>query len=399
MNVLPKQPINRQLFLIPTEEKNERIFLSTPHMTGNEQKYINEAFEANWIAPVGPNVNDFEERIACYTGAEGAAALSSGTAAIHLSLNLLGIGKGDRVFCSSLTFVASANPILYAGAEPVFIDSEDETWNMSPEALKKAFLAAKRDGKLPKAVIVVNLYGQSAKMDELLEICNEYGVPIIEDAAESLGSEYKGKKSGTIGKFGVYSFNGNKIITTSGGGMLVSNDTELLAKARYLASQAKEPAPYYQHSEVGYNYRLSNILAGIGKAQLEVIDERVAARRTIFERYAEELADRSAIGFQPELEETYSNRWLSVITIDPEQSILTPHEIMTELEKLNIETRRVWKPLHLQDLFKDCDFFSHQEEKPVSERLFAQGLCLPSGSNMTMAQQQRVIEKLKELIE
>lgn len=394
MSVLPKQQMNHQLFLIPNEEKCERILLSSPHMTGNEQKYINEAFETNWIAPVGPHVNDFEERIATYIGTRGATALSSGTAAIHLSLSLLEVGKGDRVFCSSLTFVASANPILYAGAEPVFIDSEEETWNMSPEALQKAFQAAEREGKLPKAVIVVNLYGQSAKMDELLEICNGYGVPIIEDAAESLGSEYKGKKSGTIGKFGIYSFNGNKIITTSGGGMLVSNDTELLTKARFLASQAKDPAPYYQHSMVGYNYRLSNVLAGIGKAQLEVIDERVAARRAVFGRYAEELNSIPAIEFQPELEETFSNRWLSVMTIDPAQSRLTPHEIMLELEEMNIETRRVWKPLHLQELFKDCQFFS-QEEKPVSERLFEQGLCLPSGSNMIVAQQEYVIEKLK----
>ena len=384
-------------FNAAARNKKENILLSAPHMTGNEMKYIKEAFETNWIAPIGPNVDKFEAELASYIRVEGAAALCSGTAAIHLSLNLLGVGKGDRVFCSTLTFVASANPILYSGAEPVFIDSEEETWNMSPLALQKAFNESLKEGKLPKAVIVVNLYGQSAKMDELLAICEEYEVPIIEDAAESLGSLYKGKHSGTFGKFGIYSFNGNKIITASGGGMLVSNDLKALKKSRFLASQAKDPAPYYKHSEIGFNYRMSNVLAGIGRAQLEAIEARVVARRLVFERYEEELRHIPAIGFQPELENTYSNRWLTVMTLDSTMTSLTPHSIKRSLDVEKIETRYVWKPLHQQKLFKDANFYAHNDKEPVSERLFRNGLCLPSGSNMTWAEQTRVIEALKHL--
>lgn len=369
-----------------------RIFLSPPHMSGNEQKYINEAFETNWIAPLGPNVDAFEKELAEYIGSKGAAAVSSGTAAIHLALRLLDVQQGDRVFCSSLTFIASANPILYQGAEPVFIDSEPDTWNMSPLALERAMEAAKKEGKLPKAVVVVNLYGQSAKMDEILAICNHYQVPVVEDAAESLGSTYKGKKSGTFGKFGIYSFNGNKIITTSGGGMLVSDDVEALQKARFLATQARDPAPHYQHSQVGYNYRMSNIVAGIGRAQLEVLDERVKARRAIFDRYVQALGDIEGIHFMPELEGTMSNRWLTTLTIDQQALGMTPMDIINALAAENIEARPVWKPLHLQPLFDGVQYYPHEEGWSVSDELFANGICLPSGSSMTAEEQNRVIE-------
>ncbi|MBO0602536.1 aminotransferase class I/II-fold pyridoxal phosphate-dependent enzyme [Sporosarcina sp. E16_3] len=374
----------------------KRILLSSPHMSGNEQKYINEAFETNWIAPLGPNVNAFEKELAEYAGTAGAAATSSGTAAIHLALDLVGVKRGDRVFCASLTFVASANPILYLGAEPVFIDSEEETWNMSPVALKRALEELNSVEKLPKAVIVVNLYGHSAKMDELMAICDEYGVPVIEDAAESLGSLYKGKKSGSFGQFGVYSFNGNKIITTSGGGMLVSNDVDALAQSRFLATQARDTAPHYQHSVVGYNYRMSNILAGVGRGQLEVLDDRVKAKRDVFDRYVEALGDIEGVHFMPELEDTFSNRWLTTLTLDPDKVSITPYALIDVLEAENIEARPVWKPLHMQPLFEDCKFYAHAQETIVSERLFAEGLCLPSGSNMTVEEQERVIILLKK---
>ncbi len=375
-----------------------RIYLSPPHMSGNEKHYINEAFESNWIAPLGPNVDDFEKEIASYVGVSEAVAVSSGTAAIHLALSLLDVTKGDKVFCSSLTFVASANPIIYQGAEPVFIDSEPETWNMSPKALEKAFQDAFLEGKLPKAVIVVNLYGQSAKMDELLLICNQYNVPMIEDAAESLGSSYKEKVSGTFGRFGVFSFNGNKIITTSGGGMLVSNDSEAMKKARFLATQARDPAPYYQHSEIGFNYRMSNILAGIGRAQLRVLDNRVETRRRIFERYYQELAHIPGIYFMPELENTKTNRWLTTLTIHEEEVGISVKNLLDLMEKENIEARHVWKPLHLQPLFETATYYPHDENNHVAEKLFQTGICLPSGSSMTEEEQMRVINCLKKAI-
>ncbi|GAJ57234.1 aminotransferase [Geobacillus thermoleovorans B23] len=367
-------------------------------MSGNEQTYIQEAFETNWIAPLGPNVDAFEKELAAYVGAKGAAAVSSGTAAIHLALRLLGVGREDVVFCSSLTFVASANPILYQGAEPVFIDSEPETWNMSPQALERAMEEAKREGKLPKAVIVVNLYGQSAKMDEILAICDRYGVPVVEDAAESLGSTYKGKKSGTFGKFGIYSFNGNKIITTSGGGMLVSDDVDALQRARFLATQARDPAPHYQHSEMGYNYRMSNIVAGIGRAQLQVLDERVKARRAIFDRYVQALGDIEGVQFMPELEGTMSNRWLTTLTIDQQALGVTPMDIINALAEENIEARPVWKPLHLQPVFNGVTYYPHREGWSVSDELFANGICLPSGSSMTIDEQNRVIDVIVKTI-
>lgn len=376
----------------------KRIFLSSPHMSGNEQKYINEAFETNWIAPLGPNVDAFEKEIATYTGVNEAAAVSSGTAAIHLALSLLGVDKGDTVFCSTLTFIASANPILYLGAEPVFIDSEPETWNMSPQALERAFREAASNGKLPNAVIVVNLYGQSAKMDELTSLCEQYEVPMIEDAAESLGSLYKGKQSGSFGRFGIFSFNGNKIITTSGGGMLVSNDAAAIHKARFLATQARDPAPHYQHSKIGYNYRMSNVLAGIGRAQLEVLEDRVEARRTIFDRYQQELSAFPGIQFMPELKDTFSNRWLTAMTIDEKEAGISVPQLITYLAAENIEARPVWKPLHMQPLFKDNKYFAHNEKESVSERLFSNGICLPSGSNMEELDQTRVINCIRNLI-
>lgn len=367
-------------------------------MSGNEMKYITAAFESNWIAPLGPNVDAFEKGIADYAGVNDAVAVNSGTSAIHLALTLLEVQKGDTVFCSSLTFVATANPILYVGAEPVFIDSEPDTWNMSPSALEEAFKDAAASNKLPKAVIIVNLYGQPAKMEELLSLCNEYQVPIIEDAAESLGSFYNRKASGSFGEYGIYSFNGNKIITTSGGGMLISNNTEMLSKARFLATQARDPALHYQHSKMGYNYRLSNILAGIGRSQLKILNERVSARRAVFQTYYQELSSLSGITFMPELENTYSNRWLTALTLDERKTSVTPQKLFTALMEENIEARPVWKPLHLQPLFEDYKYYPHIKGESVSEKLFLTGICLPSGSNMTAEDQIRVINCLKDTL-
>jgi pyridoxal phosphate-dependent aminotransferase EpsN len=377
-------------------KNKEKILLSPPHMSGNEQKYINSAFNMNWIAPLGPNVDSFEKEVALHVGVSDALAVSSGTAAIHLALKLLDVKPGDRVLCSTLTFVASANPILYQGAEVVFIDSEPETWNMSPRALERALMDAVIEGKLPKAVIVVHLYGQSAKMDEILQLCNKYNIPVIEDAAESLGSTYKGKASGTMGTFGIYSFNGNKIITTSGGGMLVSNNVEAINQARFLATQAKDPAPYYQHSKIGFNYRLSNILAGIGRAQLQVLDERVNARRANFDNYYKQLSDFPGFTFMKELENTKSNRWLTTLLIDEDTAGISNESLINFLAEENIEARHVWKPLHMQPLFKGSLFYPHCETEGVAEELFRKGICLPSGSGMTEIQQMRVIDSIFE---
>ncbi|ALV21397.1 DegT/DnrJ/EryC1/StrS family aminotransferase [Carnobacterium antarcticum] len=375
----------------------EKILLSSPHMSGNELKYINEAFSTNWIAPLGPNVDQFEKSLAAYAGVKGASVTSSGTAAIHLALDILNVTKGDLVFCSTFTFVASAEPIDYLGADVTFIDSEPDTWNMSPKALERALVDAKKENRLPKAIIVVNLYGQSAKMDELLAVSNEYGVPIVEDAAESLGSEFKGRKSGTLGKIGIYSFNGNKIITTSGGGALVCDDEAILERSRFLATQARDHAKHYQHSVIGYNYRMSNILAGIGRAQLEVLDDRVSKRREIFERYVNELSALEGLTFMPELEGTLSNRWLTTLTMDFKKFNMTPLELINKMEEANIETRHLWKPLHLQPVYKNVRFYKHNEAtEAVCDQLFATGICLPSGSNMTWQEQERVIDTLKK---
>ncbi|OZU89285.1 pyridoxal phosphate-dependent aminotransferase [Virgibacillus indicus] len=373
-----------------------RINLSLAHLTGKEQKYINEAFETNWVAPAGPNIDAFEKEFAETVGAKAAVAVSSGTAAIHLALALLDVSKGDKVFCSTLTFVASANPILYQGADPVFIDSEPESWNMSPNALKCAMEEAALEDDLPKAVIVVNLYGQCSKMDEISSICDLYGVPIIEDAAESLGSTYKGKASGTFGEFGIYSFNGNKIITTSGGGMLVSDDSEAINRARFLASQARDPAPHYQHTVVGYNYRLSNLLAGVGRTQLQVLGSRVKARRRIFELYFHALADLPGVRFMQELKDTESNRWLTTLSINEEEAEVTVNQLLEAFQKENIEARPVWKPLHLQPLFKGVSYYSHKENTHVAEHLFTTGICLPSGSGLTGEEQLRVIKCFRD---
>ena len=373
-----------------------RIFLSSPHMGGTEKKYVQEAFDTNWIAPLGNNVNEFENQVKEFAGSKAACALSSGTASIHLALDLLGIQQDHVVFCSSLTFIASANPILYLGAEPVFIDSDLESWNMSPVALEKAFKAYEEKGKIPKAVVIVNLYGQSAKMDELMAICDRYNVPVVEDAAESLGALYKGKMSGTFGKFGIFSFNGNKIITTSGGGMIVSDDEEMIQKALKKATQSRDQAVHYQHSEVGYNYRLSNISAGIGRGQMEVLEQRVNEKREIFKRYEEALGGIDGIEMMTEMEDTYHNRWLSTMTIDSEKLGVTSLEIIEHLAKSNIEARPVWKPMHMQPLFAECDYFSENEDQ--SRYLFENGICLPSDTKMTIEQQELVIKKIKEII-
>lgn len=379
-------------------ENQKRIYLSPPHMSGYEEKYIAEAFATNWIAPLGPNVDAFEKEVASYVGANGALALSSGSAAIHLALKLVGISPGDQVICSSLTFAASANPIIYEGGEPVFIDSEPQSWNMSPQALERALDTLKKEGKLPKAAIIVDLYGQSADMDPLMELLNHYDIPVIEDAAEALGATYKGKHCGTLGKFGVYSFNGNKIITTSGGGMLISEDLEALAKARFWATQARDQARHYQHSEIGYNYRLSNILAGVGRGQIRVIEDRVAARRAIFDRYVEALAHIPGLEFMPEADFGRSNRWLTTLTIDENQTGVTVNDLLNTFEDHNIEGRPVWKPLHLQPVFKDCLYFPHEENRSVSDELFAQGVCLPSGSSLTEEEQDKVIEVMRSIL-
>ncbi|PEJ58713.1 pyridoxal phosphate-dependent aminotransferase [Bacillus sp. AFS002410] len=368
-------------------------------MSGKEQKYIQDAFNTNWVAPLGPNVDAFEQEIASYVGASEVIAVNSGTAAIHLALSLLDVQKGDTVFCSSLTFIASANPIVYQGAEPVFIDSEPDTWNMSPNALERALREAQLEQKLPKAVIVVNLYGQSAKMDELLALCNQYDVPLVEDAAESLGSTYKGKASGTFGRFGIYSFNGNKIITTSGGGALISDNIDAIQKARFLATQARDQAPYYQHSVSGYNYRMSNILAGVGRAQLQVLNDRVTKRRIIFDQYYKELSGVPGIKFMPELENTRSNRWLTTLTINEMETGISASKLIEILNENNIEARHVWKPLHLQPLFKKNLYYSHSENSNVAEFLFQTGLCLPSGSNLSEVEQNRVVNCLKSEID
>ena len=373
----------------------KRIFLASPNMSkeGYEQKYVKEAFDTNWIAPLGENVNKFEEELAKYVGIKHAAALSSGTAAIHMAFKALDVKQGDIVFCSDLTFSATVNPVIYQNAVPVFIDSEKDTWNMDPKALEKAFEKYPN----PKAVIVVHLYGTPAKIDEIKEICDKHGVPLVEDAAESLGATYKGKQTGTFGKYGIYSFNGNKIITTSGGGMLVSDDEERITKVRFWATQAREKARHYEHKEIGYNYRMSNIVAGIGRGQLKVLDQRIAQKANIYNDYKDGFKDITDIEMQPIPENTKPNYWLSVITLK-ENSKVKPIDIMEALEKENIESRPVWKPMHMQPVFKDYDFIK-VEGDAVSTELFERGICLPSDTNMTKEDQDRVINIIKKLWE
>jgi|SRR5690625_349086 len=374
-----------------------KIYLSPPHMSGREEAMIQEAFMTNWIAPVGPHVDMFEKEFADCIGVKDAVAVNSGTAAIHLALLLLDVKRGDRVFCSTLTFVASANPILYQGAEPVFIDSEPDSWNMSPRALKKAFQEAVYEEKLPKAVIVVNLYGQSAKMDEIMSICKQFNVPVIEDAAESLGATFHGKPSGTIGDIGCFSFNGNKIITTSGGGMLISNNPDFIKRTRFLASQARDDAPHYQHSTLGYNYGLSNLLAGVGREQLKVLNDRMEARREIFNYYYNELSTLPGVYFMRELANTQSNRWLTTFYLNDKETNVTVNQLIKQLADENIEARPVWKPLHLQPLFKGAKYYSHGLNTHIAEQLFSGGICLPSGSNLTLSQQDRIISCIRKV--
>lgn len=379
-------------------EENKRIYLASPHMGGLEEVFVKEAFDTNWIAPLGANVDGFEKELSEYVGSKTGAALASGTAAIHMALKAVGVKKGDKVFCSSLTFAASCNPIIYQGGIPVFIDSEPESHNMSPVALEKAFKAYEEKGEMPKAVIVVNLYGQSADMDKIMEICKKYNVPIIEDAAESLGATYKGKHSGTFGEYGIYSFNGNKIITTSGGGMLVSNNEEGIAKVRFWSTQARDKARHYEHTELGYNYRMSNIVAGIGRGQLRVLEDRIAKKKEIFETYKEAFKEIEDIEMMPVCEYGEPNYWLTTITLN-ENSKVKPLDIILALEKENIESRPIWKPMHIQPYYKEYDFYSHNAEGEISisEDIFNRGMCLPSDTKMTKEEQERVIKIIKEL--
>lgn len=371
-------------------QMNKPILLSTPHIGNQELQFVKEAFDTNWIAPVGPHVDAFEQEFCQVTGAGYGAAVSSGTAALHLALQLVGVESGDEVFCSTLTFIATANPIIYLGAKPVFIDSDRTSWNMNPELLQSALEHRAHTGKLPKAVVLVHLYGQSADIDPILKICDQYEIPLIEDAAEALGATYKGRSPGTFGRIGIYSFNGNKIITTSGGGMLVADDPQLVAKARFLATQARDPAPHYQHSEIGYNYRLSNILAGIGRGQLQVLSERVAARRRNFEIYAAALGNLPGIEFMPEANYGQATRWLTCLTINPEAFGADREQIRIALAAKQIEARPVWKPLHLQPVFAECECLGGA----IAEDLFIHGLCLPSGSNLTDEDLARVIDEI-----
>lgn len=372
----------------------KKILLSSPHMSneGYEQEYIKEAFDTNWIAPLGENVDKFEEEIANYANIESATALSAGTAAIHMALKALDVKRGDIVFCQSLTFSATANPIIYQDATPVFIDSEYETWNMDPKALEQAFEKYPN----PKAVLVVNLYGTPAKLDEILEICKKHNTPLVEDAAESLGATVNGKQTGTFGEFGIYSFNGNKIITTSGGGMLVSNNVGKIKKVRFWSTQSREPERHYEHKEIGYNYRMSNICAGIGRGQLKVLDRRIAKKTEIYETYQKSFKDIPEIKMQPYLKNTKPNHWLSAILLN-ENSKIKPIDIILALEKENIESRPIWKPMHIQPVFANCDFITTAKQGSNSQDIFERGVCLPSDTKMTEEEQARVIKIIKNL--
>lgn len=395
---------NKPAASAPTETR-KKIWLSSPHMGGTEELFVKEAFDTNWVAPLGPNVNGFEEDIVRFTGCGHAAALTSGTGAIHLALSLLGVGAGDLVLCQSFTFSASANPIRYLGAIPIFIDSEEETWNMCPKAMEQAILSCQNgdiskafptissSGTLPKAIIVVDLYGMPAKLSEICELAGKYGIPVIEDAAEALGSALQDKHCGTFGDIGIYSFNGNKIITTSGGGALVSRREYYVKKARHLATQAREDAPHYEHTEIGYNYRLSNICAGIGRGQMEVLPERVRQRRANYDKYRSLLENIPGIFFLEEPEGYFSNRWLTTILIDPTLSGgVTREEVRLSLAEMNIESRPLWKPMHLQPVFQSFPYYGGN----VAEHLFDQGLCLPSGSNLDLPDLDFIIERIKK---
>ncbi len=374
---------------------NNRIYLSSPHMGGKEIEFVNEAFETNWVAPVGKNIDNFEQDLCNYVGVNHAVSLSSGTAAIHLALVLLEVTSGNEVICQSFTFCGSANPILYQKAIPIFVDSESETWNMSPEFLEKTIKDRIKKGNKPKAIIYVHLYGMPAKIDEIHKIADGYEIPLIEDAAEALGSLYKGKQAGSFGNFGVLSFNGNKIITTSSGGALLSNHKTKIDKARFLATQARDPAPYYEHSTIGYNYRMSNILAGIGRGQMRILDKRVEQRRNNYKFYSDELGNIEGLSFLDETKNVKSNYWLTTVLIDPSKTGgITREYIRLKLESENIESRPLWKPMHIQPVFKDAPYYGDH----LSEMLFEKGLCLPSGSNMTNYDKQRVVKAIKKIL-
>ncbi len=372
---------------------NKPILLSTPHIGDRELEFVKEAFDTNWIAPVGPNIDAFEKEFCRVVGSQHAAAVSSGTAALHLALKLVGVTTGDEVFCSTFTFIASANPITYLGAKPVFIDSDRISWNMSPILLEKALIERAKIGNLPKAVVLVHLYGQSADIEAILQICDLYSVPLIEDAAEALGATYKTRSPGTFGRIGIFSFNGNKIITTSGGGMLVSDDAGLVSQARFLATQARESEVYYQHTQIGYNYRLSNVSAGIGRGQLLVLPERVAARQRNFKIYQQALGNLPGVEFMPEADYGTSTRWLTCLTFDSDVSGIDREKVRLRLLEQQIETRPVWKPLHLQPVFANCESIAGE----IAEDLFNKGLCLPSGSNLTDEDLERVIHEIKKI--
>jgi len=373
---------------------NPKIWLSSPHMGSNERKFVTEAFDTNWVAPLGPNVNGFEKDIASFLEDDiHVAALSSGTAAIHLALILLGVQAGDEVICQSMTFSASANPIRYQHATPVFVDSEKDTWNMDPQFLEEAIKDRIAKGKKPKVIIPVHLYGMPAKMNEIMAIAEKYEISVVEDAAEALGSSINNKKCGTFGEIGILSFNGNKIITTSGGGAMVSKNGELVKKATFLATQARDPAPHYQHSHIGYNYRMSNICAGIGRGQMEVLPKRIEQRRANFSFYQKELTNIPGISFVNEPEGFFSNRWLTTVLIDPEKTDgITTEDIRIALEKENIESRPLWKPMHLQPVFKDFPYYGGN----ISANLFENGLCLPSGSNLEEKDLERVVDNITQ---
>ncbi len=366
---------------------SKRVYLSPPHLGDDELELVRDAFASGWIAPLGPHVDAFEREFAAVVGVPHAAAVSSGTAALHLALRLLGVNRGDEVICSSLTFCASATPILYEGATPVFIDSEPASWNMDPALLEEELQACARRGRLPRAAIVVDLYGQCADYERILEVCGRYNVPVVEDAAEALGATYQGRPAGSFGEMAAFSFNGNKIITTSGGGMLVSAQGRQIERACFLATQARDPAAHYQHSQLGYNYRLSNLLAAVGRGQLRVLSERVAARRRNFDHYRAALGDLPGLEFMPEAPTGRSTRWLTCLTIDPAVFGASRDDVRLALEAENIEARPVWKPLHLQPLFAGC----RCRGGAVAEELFERGLCLPSGSNLTDSDRERIV--------
>ena len=374
----------------------DRIYLSPPHLGRHELNYLHKAVEDNWVAPIGPNLTGFEADLCAFTGVAHAVALTSGTAAIHLGLRLLGVGPGDEVLCPSLTFVATANPIVYCGATPVFVDSEADTWNMCPERLREAIEDRIRQGKKPKVLILVHLYGMPAKVTELLALAQEFDLPVLEDAAEALGARYQGRPLGSFGQVSMFSFNGNKILTTSGGGALLTPDAGLAQKALFLATQAKDPAPHYQHSEIGYNYRLSNLLAGIGRGQMELLEDRVKRRREIFDWYRENLANLPglAVALAPEPAGSRANRWLTTILLDPAATRATPETLRQHLETRNIESRPLWKPLHLQPLFAGVPMYGGA----VAESLFARGLCLPSGTAMGEDELRRVARAVREAL-